>query len=117
VARGYRDATSPHHLGDARMKDPPLLRLIQGTLEPAVLVTFDNKMPGEHGPLIASLGITLAVVDKGAQPDHLTREEYWREVIHREAHRFAVQRAGSRWKYRIGPRREITLGGVEPLEN
>lgn len=117
MARGYRDATSPHHLGDARMKDPPLLRLIHSTLEPAVLVTFDNKMPVEHGPLVVSLGTTLAVVDKDAQPDHLTREEYWREVIHREAHRFAAQEVGSRWKYRIGSRREIALSGVEPAES
>ncbi len=92
------------------MKDPPLLWLIHWTLEPAVLVTFDNKMPGEHGPLLSSLGTTLAVIDKDAQPDHLTREEYWREVIHREAHRFAVQAPGSLWKYRLGPRARIDLG-------
>ena len=48
AARGYRDATSPHDLGDANMKDPPLLRLIHADLEPAVLVTYDHKMAVEH---------------------------------------------------------------------
>lgn len=62
--RGYRDATSPHQLGDADMKDPPLLRLIHDKLEPAVLVTFDNKLPLQHAPLIARYGTTLAIIDK-----------------------------------------------------
>jgi len=97
--RGYRDATSPHQLGDADMKDPPLLKLIHKTLEPAILVTFDNKLPRQHADLIAQYGTTLAVVDKDAQPSDLNREEYWREVIHRHAHRMAAQAAESRFKY------------------
>ncbi len=97
--RGYRDATSPHQLGDADMKDPPLLRLIHDKLEPAVLVTFDNKLPIQHASLIARYGTTLAIIDKNAQPSDLNREEYWREAIHRHAHRMADQAAGSRFKY------------------
>lgn len=108
AARGYPEATSPRQLGDADMKDPPLLRLIHARLEPAVLVTFDNKMPAEHRPLIDSLSTTLAVVDKDAEPAWLTREQYWRDVIHRWAHRFASQTAGSLWKYRQEGRRRIT---------
>jgi hypothetical protein len=98
AARGYRDATSPHQLGDADMKDPPLLRLIHERLEPAVLVTFDNKLP-LHSALLTRYGTTLAIIDKNAQPADLTREEYWREVIHRHAHRMAQQDSGSKFRY------------------
>jgi hypothetical protein len=43
VARGFSNATSPHQLGDQTNKDPPLLKLIHDSIEPAGLVTFDNK--------------------------------------------------------------------------
>ena len=109
VARGYRDATSPYELGDAKIKDPPLLKLIHDSLEPAVLVTFDNKMPVEHAALLIPYGTTLAVVDKKAEPPDLTREEYWREVIHRHAHRMANQEPGSAWRYRRAGRREVSI--------
>ena len=89
------------------MKDPPLLKLIHDDLEPAVLVTFDHKMFVQHAALLRRYGTTLAVVDKNAQPSELTREEYWREVIHRHTHRFAYQDAGSGWRYRRGGRRRL----------
>jgi hypothetical protein len=56
-----------------------------------------------------SYGTTLAVIDKKAEPPDLTREEYWREVVHRHAHRMANQDAGSTWKYRRAGRREISI--------
>jgi hypothetical protein len=107
--RGYRDATSPHQLGNPKIKDPPLLKMIHDDLEPAVLVTFDNKMPVEHAALLIGYGTTLAVVDKDAEPPDLTRDEYWREVIHRHAHRMANQEPGSAWIYRRAGRRKIEL--------
>jgi hypothetical protein len=100
AARGYRDATSPFQLGEASIKDPPLLKLIHDSLEPAVLVTFDHKMPVQHAALIEQYETTLAVIDKDRQPPELTREEYWRDIIHRQAHRFTEQDAGSGWRYR-----------------
>lgn len=100
AARGYRNATSPHQLGDQEIKDPPLLKLIHDTLEPAVLVTYDNKMADEHRDLLDKYGTTLAVVDKKSRPAHLTLEQYWRDVIHRHAHRFADQGSGRKLKYR-----------------
>ena len=99
AARGYTDATSPHQLGDQKIKDPPLLKLIHNTLEPATLVTFDHKMAVEHAVLLNQYETTLAVVDKDGRPDHLTPEQYWRDVIHRHAHRFASQPNGSRRIY------------------
>jgi hypothetical protein len=79
----------------ADIKDPPLLKLIHDTLEPAVLITFDHKMQVEHRGLLDKYGTTLAVVDKRAEPPEMTREEYWREVIHRHAHRIVNQTAGT----------------------
>jgi cysteine synthase len=94
-------------LGDQRIKDPALLKLICVSLEAAVLITFDNKMSIEHRLLLDQYGTTLAVVDKDGCPPHLTREQYWRDVIHHHAHRFAGQAAGSRLKYRQRGRRPI----------
>lgn len=74
--------------------------MILDTLEPAVLVTYDNKMPVEHRLLLDRHGTTLAVLDKDGVPDHLTLEQYWRDVIHRHAHRFATQAEASLYKYR-----------------
>ena len=98
VARGFHDATSPHEQGDQSIKDPPLLALIHD-LEPAVLVTYDNKMWIEHRGILDHFDTTLAVIDKDAQPATLTVEQYWRDVIHHHAHRFARQAEGSRFKY------------------
>lgn len=99
AARGFLDATSPHQQGDQSVRDPPLLDLIHTSLEPAVLVTFDNKMWIEHRGILEHFGTTLAVIDKKARPAHLTLEQYWRDVIHHHAHRFAGQTEGSRFKY------------------
>jgi len=44
------------------VKDPPLLKLIHTSLEPAVSVTFDHKMPTEHSALLAKYATTLALV-------------------------------------------------------
>lgn len=107
AARGYLDATSPHQLGDQKIKDPSLLKLIHNSLEPAVLVTFDHKMAVEHRALLNQYGTTLAVVSKTARPAHLTPEQYWRDVIHRHAHRFATQPAGTRFSYNQRNRRHI----------
>ena len=83
--------------------------MIHDDLEPAVLITFDNKMPVQHAALLIRYATTLAVVDKDGQPLELTREEYWREVIHRHAHRMANQEPGSAWKYNLRGRREISI--------
>jgi hypothetical protein len=70
-------------------------------------VTYDNKMAVEHRLLLERHGTTLAVVDKDAVRDRLTLEQYWRDVIHRHAHRFATQANASLFKYRQNGRRPI----------
>jgi hypothetical protein len=105
-ARGYA-STSNYALNASGTRDPEWLQIV-GNLSPrAVLVTFDNAMPIEHGERLCSLGITLAVIAAGNRPVGRTLEQYWREVIHRHAHLIASQEAGSWWRYRQGARRRI----------
>ena len=73
--------------------------------EPVVLVTYDNKMPIEHSAEVKRHKMTIAIIDKDKRPVDLTEEQYWREVIHRHAHKFVAQAPGSVWKYRCTNRR------------
>jgi hypothetical protein len=76
------------------MKDPVWLYLLSREADPCVLVTYDNKMPIVHDGAILKRGSTLAVIDSKADRDGLRVEEYKREVIHRRAHRMAMQQPG-----------------------
>jgi hypothetical protein len=102
VARGYLDATSAHQLGRDGAKDPALLRWLRDNItDPYVLVTYDNNMSSQHAPVIRECQTTLAVIDKDGRPNTgLTEEQYWREVIHRHAHRFVEQAPATLLRYR-----------------
>jgi hypothetical protein len=80
--------------------------------DPYILVTYDNKMLTEHDDDLRRHKTTLAVIDKEKlDASGLTQEQYWREVIHRHAHKFVVQDSGSIFKYHCSDRRtEVTLG-------
>ncbi len=104
--RGYA-ATSNLALNANGLKDPEWLEIVANLSPSAVLVTYDNAMPLEHGPWLQSVGVTLAVIDSRNQPDDLTTSQYWREVIHRHAHRFAAHERGSWWKYWRESRRRL----------
>lgn len=106
-ARGYQDATSNHEEGLVGKLDPEVFEALAAMDEEVILVTFDNAMPQRHGPELVGSGIALAVVDSKNQPPDLKPEEYWREVIHRHAHRFVNQAPGAFWKYRRGGRNPI----------
>jgi hypothetical protein len=110
TARGY-DATSSWQMGLAgrRVKDPVWLFILSRQPTPNVLVTFDNDMPRGHRGELLKRATTLAVIDSKADRRGLTREQYTREVVHRWAHRMAVQTAGTRYSYRLTGRTEITL--------
>jgi hypothetical protein len=110
------DAISAEELGKAEWKDPAWLTWLHSDFSDFgsasyVLVTYDNNMPTHHKPLIDAYGTTLAIIDKeGHDSSGLTLEQYWREVIHRHAHRFVEQPLGSRFKYRASARRtEVEL--------
>jgi hypothetical protein len=107
LKRRGRLATSHKHLRTTGTKDPDLFPVLAGHADRLVLVTYDNAMPLAHGPDLTEHGITLAIIDKKAVPPELTTEQYWREVIHRHAHRFASQDPGSWWKYRCSGRARL----------
>lgn len=92
-------------MGAAKALDPALFVRITELNEPVVLVTYDNKMPDEHREEVLAYKMTLAIIDKDGQPPELTEEQYWRDVIHRHAHKFVAQPPGSVWKYRCSNRR------------
>lgn len=116
--RGFRDATSVRGLGLAnqKVKDGALIKRLARHHEPCVLVAWDNKMSRGHRQELDHFGLTLAVVDKYADRGGLDEEEYYRDVIHREAHRIAAQPHSSIYIYSQGPRRKIKAG-VEPPES
>lgn len=79
------------------MKDPVWLYLLSRESHACVLVTYDNKMPVVHADAVRKRGSTLAVIDSKADREGLTVEEYKREVVHRWAHRMAMQQPGTRY--------------------
>jgi hypothetical protein len=105
-ARGYA-ATSNYALNSSGLKDPEWLQVVANLALPSVLLTYDNAMPVGHGPWLRSLDLTLAVIDSGNPPLNLTTEQYWRDVIHRHAHRFVSQERASWWRYRIRGGRRV----------
>jgi hypothetical protein len=105
-ARGYA-ATSNYVLNASGLKDPEWLQVVANLSPPSVLLTYDNAMTGAHGPWLQSLGVTLAVIDSRNLPPSLRVEQYWRDVIHRHAHRFVSQGPASWWKYRVRGRRRL----------
>ncbi len=113
-ARGYV-STSNYALNANGVEDPAWLEIVANLAPPAVLVTYDNAMPVEHGQWLSSLGVTLAVIDSQNRPDELTVEQYWRDVIHYHAHHFVSQQRGSCWKYRRRKRRQINVSGSKSL--
>jgi hypothetical protein len=97
--RGLRNATSLFSLGLDGLDDGQVIKGLAEKHEPCVLVTWDNKMHLSHAEALRHFGLTLAVVDKYAQRGDLSEEEYYREVVHRFAHRIVFQKAGAVVKY------------------
>lgn len=86
------------HLAD-NVKDPELLRGLAahfGT-EPWVLVTGDDRMPAEHGPVVHETAATLATI--GAVPPGLLEYPWRVDVVHRWAHAMQQQAPGSVRRY------------------
>ena len=75
-----------------------LLKALHEHHELCVLVAWDNKMPRSHAGELRHFGTTLAVIDKHSRLG-LDEEPYYRDVIHRHAHRIARQPAASIFKY------------------
>jgi len=107
--RGLRKASSNKELELLGKKDGELIKALAEQHEPCVLVAWDNKMHLSHAQALDHFGLTLAVVDKHADRGVLTEEEYYREVIHRWAHRMAFQGEGTVMRYSRARAKRIEL--------
>lgn len=100
-ARG-RSAVALSQLGFHRMEDPDMLRALAEHFENDggrfVLVTTDDAMPADHGPLLRELCITVATIDPRV-PTGVTQDAWSRDVIHRWAHAIGAQAIGSWRRY------------------
>lgn len=103
-----REALSTLQLGLREALDPEVLEAVFGEHPEAILVTGDDRMPGEHPVVIANLRATLATVEpwerrpRAPLLEHpeLAVEEVWkREVVQRWAHMMAAQDRGSIRRY------------------
>jgi hypothetical protein len=97
--RGLRKTSSNKELGLLEKQDGQLIKALAEEHEPCVLVAWDNKMHLSHAHTLDHFDMTLAVIDKYAKRGDLTEEEYYREVIHRWAHRMVFQKPGTVVKY------------------
>src|SRR4051794_14097327 len=89
-------ASSNKELGLLAKKDGALIKALSETYEPCVLVVWDNKMHLSHARELLHFDLTLAVVDEKADRGSLTAEQYYREVIHRHAHKMGRQSPGQK---------------------
>lgn len=96
------------------MLDGELIKTLAENHEPCTLIAWDNKMHLSHAETLDHFGLTLAVVDKYADRGGLTDEEYYREVIHRWAHRMTNQSAGTVFKYSRRRSRRVELKVAVP---
>jgi hypothetical protein len=100
------------------LKDPELFQRLVERTEDCVLVTADDSMPADHGPLMKQMGITVAIVGLG-RPSGYLPDAWEAELIHRWAHRIEVQakgtvlrysaRSATVWRPRKRPRSAIAL--------
>lgn len=97
--RGLRKTISVFDLNLNGKVDGQVIKALAEEHEPCVLVTWDNKMHLSHAQTLDHFDLTLAVVDGNAKRGDLTEEEYYREVIHRWAHRIVFQDEGTVMKY------------------
>lgn len=112
--RGLRTASSNKELKLLKKKDGALIKALAEKHEPCVLVAWDNKMHLSHAQALNHFGLTLAVIDKYADRGGLSEEEYYREVIHRWAHRIVRQEPGAVVKYSRIRSKRIELKVAEP---
>lgn len=100
--RGRPEATALRHEGMDGLKDGAVLKTLR-SLEPCVLVTWDNRMEHVHRTELEHHGVTLAVVDRRPfkRGTWMADEEaYVRDVVHRRLHRIESQTGKTVQRYR-----------------
>jgi hypothetical protein len=95
-----RTAVSASDIGIAEFKDPQLLRELARRYEtrPWILVTGDDAMPAEHGPVIHETVATVATIHPEFPAGY--QDDSWRrDIVHRWVHSFQLQPDGSVRRY------------------
>jgi hypothetical protein len=86
------------------VKDPELLRGLAARFNgkcPWVLVTGDDAMPAEHGPVILETEATIATIFP-EYPEGVKEYEWYTDVTHRWAHAMQEQKPRSVRRYSFG---------------
>lgn len=104
IRKRGRDAVSVADLGLSKdVKDPELLRglaaLYDGERE-WTLVTGDDAMPAEHGPVIIETHATVATIFP-EYPEDVTEHAWNVDVVHRWAHAMQEQNTGTVRRYNL----------------
>jgi hypothetical protein len=92
-------AKAVKELGLHGLKDGALIKALAELNERCVLVTYDGKMPFSHRAQLDHFGTTLAVVGRRTKRDGLNEDELYRDVVHRNAHRMAIQPQSTSYRY------------------
>jgi len=102
-----RNAVSVSQLGLRGSLDPDLLHNLQAQLDDWVLVTADNDLPDEHAAAVAIVDATVASIEPRREPGWGV-DAWRREVVHRWAHAYHEQAAGSVRRYALRTNRVWT---------
>ncbi len=120
-----RSATSVRQLGLVGVKDPELLPRLAAIFadQSWVLVTGDDAMPAEHGPLIIETKVTVATIHP-EHPEGVTEHAWNMDIVHRWAHSMQDQeqrtvrryhaRTSQPWTPRRRHVRKIGRDNLEP---
>jgi hypothetical protein len=108
------------------VKDPELLRRLAAHYadQPLwVLITGDDRMPAQHGPVIQEAAATIATIHP-IRPQGVTEDGWYRDVVHRWAHAMQQQTpqtvrrytfaSSQTWKPRRSHARQIAAHGWTP---
>lgn len=95
-----RRALSAAELGLGDELDPDVLRLLAERFAPDewVLVTGDDAMPAEHGPVIVETSATIATIHP-SRPEGVDEVHWYYDVVQRWAHVMQEQAPGDVRRY------------------
>lgn len=106
LKRRGRNAIALSELGLASELDPDLLIRIHQNHPTAVLVTYDDHMPLDHGELIQQLNLTIAVIDPQTPDEYENKPDKWHhETVQRWCHLMQDQPQGTVYRYNATGRR------------
>lgn len=97
-----REAVNLYELGlSHNVLDPDMLQALAEEYRGDrnwTLVTGDDTMPAEHGPVLTEIGATVATIHP-EYPKGLTEDAWRRDITHRWAHAMQLQERGTVRRY------------------